>query len=451
MPTAIAFYQMRPKLRLRPSILALALALTASPAIRAGETVDTLSLARCVDIALHYNPLVQSAHGGSQAGEAAYHGARANYFPQVNAAATGKAFGGDVSSTGGFSSGSGNVTGQLFTAGVAAQQLLFDFGKTPARSASAYDQWQAARTDAEGTLESVAMNVQLAFINYLLSLSVKKVDEEALNQATAHLNLSQVQLDAGRGTRFNVSQAEVVVANAKLNLIHGKNQILLGRSQLENALGRRLADSLVVLDSLAATPRDMDMRAEVNAALDHRPELVAAKLRRESVREQLRAAQGARLPDLTGTAGYGGQSSHLDSQWEKGWNVGVGLTLPLFTGGALQAGVDQARGSLQQSEAFAQSLEQAVVQEVEQDVLNLREAAERMQVASKAVASAQLALDLSEERFRQGVGQALEVIDSELGIANARIQAVQAVSDYRTGEVRLLRATGRLDLSASLR
>ncbi len=85
---------------------------------------------------------------------------------------------------------------------------------------------------------------------------------------------------------------------------------------------------------------------------------------------------------------------------------------------------------------------------MEQDVLKLREAAERMQVASKVVASAQLALDLSEERFRQGVGQALEVIDSELGIANARIQAVQAVSDYRSGEVRLLRVTGRLKLPA---
>jgi outer membrane protein TolC len=429
----------------------LALALAAAPAIRAGEAVDTLSLARCVDIALHYNPLVRSAQGSSLAGEAAYHGARANLLPQVNAAASGKAFGGDVSSTGGFAAGSGNATGQLYSAGVAAQQLLFDFGKTPARSASAYDQWQAARTDAEGTLESVAMNAQLAFINYLLSLAVKQVDEEALNQATAHLNLSQVQFEAGRGTRFNVSQAEVVVANAQLNFIHGKNQILLGRSQLENALGRRLADSLVVLDSLTAAPRDIDMRAEVAAALAHRPELVAAKLRQESSREQVRAAQGSRLPDLTGTAGYGGQSSHLDSQWDKGWNVGVGLTLPIFAGGALQAGVDQARGALQQSEAFTASLEQAVVQEVEQDVLNLREDAERMQVASKAVASAQLALDLSEERFRQGVGQALEVIDSELGIANARIQTVQAVSDYRTSEVRLLRATGRLELPSAAR
>ncbi len=103
--------------------------------------------------------------------------------------------------------------------------------------------------------------------------------------------------------------------------------------------------------SCAVTPRKFDMRAKLTSALEHRPELAAAKLRRESSREQLRAAQSARLPDLTGTAGYGGQSSRLDSDSEKCWNVGVGLTLPLMTRGALQAGVDQARGGLQQSEA----------------------------------------------------------------------------------------------------
>jgi outer membrane protein TolC len=118
--------------------------------------------------------------------------------------------------------------------------------------------------------------------------------------------------------------------------------------------------------------------------------------------------------------------------------------MPLFTGQALQGSIELAEANLKQSLALESSTRQAVLLDVSQQLAALSEAEERIAISSKAAEQAELALTLAQERFSLGNGSSLEVSDSEVSLANAKIARIQALSDYASAQARLRHAMGVL-------
>jgi outer membrane protein TolC len=73
---------------------------------------------------------------------------------------------------------------------------------------------------------------------------------------------------------------------------------------------------------------------------------------------------------------------------------------------------------------------------------NLSEAVERSQVATQTVEQAEEDLRLAQERFRVGAGTSLDVINAQVGLAQARRDVVDAQADYIKFGHQLRRASG---------
>jgi outer membrane protein TolC len=73
---------------------------------------------------------------------------------------------------------------------------------------------------------------------------------------------------------------------------------------------------------------------------------------------------------------------------------------------------------------------------------NLVEAVEAFQVATQTVEQAEEDLRLSEERFRVGAGTSLDVINAQVGLAQARRDVVDAQVEYMKARQQLRRAVG---------
>jgi outer membrane protein TolC len=87
--------------------------------------------------------------------------------------------------------------------------------------------------------------------------------------------------------------------------------------------------------------------------LERRPDIVAAAARVDAARFNVKEAEATRLPKISLTAGFGRISSEVFVLKTDSSNpsAGVGVSLPIFTGGALEARVESRQAELDQ--AFA--------------------------------------------------------------------------------------------------
>jgi outer membrane protein len=415
-------------------------------ALAFAASADTLSLNGYVKLVLAHNPQPKIAVGAVQASSAAKEKSRSSLLPHVGANA-GISRTGNSGSSGG--AGSSKSAGNSSSTGIDAQALVFDFGKTPLQFKASGKTLEAANYDLQSTLQSTVLNAHTAYFNYLLSVQLLTVNEDALKQALVHYNQAKTLFDVGKQAQIAVIKANVDVANAQVNVIHARNTLKLARVQLETTAGITISNLLVLTDSLGGVEDSIMMNDALAQALRKRPELLASRARFEAARFQLKSARAAYFPSLNASAGYDWRNSSTSTlpapDWNNpGWNIGAALSLPLFQGGALHAGVRQADAALQQAMASLEAATLNVTQEVQQNVLQEDEARERISATAVLVEQANESLRMSQERYRTGIATSIEITDAEVTLANARISHVQAQFDCRIAYAKLLLAIGAL-------
>ncbi len=409
-------------------------------------SADTLSLDGYVKLVLEHNPQPKIAAGAVQASSAVKEKSRSSLLPHIGASAA-------LSRAGNNGSAAATVTnrtaGNTSSAGIDAQALIFDFGKTPLQYKASGKTLDAVNYDLKSTLQTTVLNARTAYFNFLLSEQLLTVNEDALKQAQLHYDQAKTLFEVGKQAQIAVTKANVDVANALVNVIHARNTLKLARVQLETTAGIPIKDPLVLTDSLGGFEDSITMNDALTQALQKRPELLASKSRLEAVRLQLRSARAAYLPSINASAGYdwrnGSASSLPAPDWSNpGWNIGAALSIPLFQGGALHAGVRQADAALKQAMASLDATTLNVTQEVQQNVLQEIEARERISATTVLVAQAAESLRMSQERYRTGIATSIEITDAEVTLADARSSHVQAQFDYRVAHAKLLSAIGAL-------
>jgi outer membrane protein TolC len=328
---------------------------------------------------------------------------------------------------------------QTLFAQVALSQLLFDFGKTLAAT-------DAARKLATVALESVELQRQL------ISLAVKEAytninfSQRLITVAQAQFDRAQLNLRSARGfyevgtrPKSDVVRAEVDVANARVDLIRGRNAERLARVALNTAMGIDVDTPTQVQENLIYEPVQFDrpqLRAE---ALRQRPEHRQAKLQVDVTEAQERLAFRNFLPNLFGTGAYGGTRSELNPFW----SLGLSLTWTIFDGGNLVGKYQESRANLDAAQARVKASELDIIQNVEQAEIVAEESQERIQAAQAAVASAEENFRLAQGRFDAGVGTILELTDAQLALTQSQNVEAQALADFRIALSRLDRALGR--------
>jgi len=98
--------------------------------------------------------------------------------------------------------------------------------------------------------------------------------------------------------------------------------------------------------------------------------------------------------------------------------------------------------------------EERLAQRVTGDVITAREsvltAGEQIEAALGGLRAAEAALELSQVRFKGGVGIGLEVLDAQAALSEARSNVVAAIVTYDVAQVALLRALGGVSVPALL-
>jgi outer membrane protein len=403
--------------------------------------IDTLNMGRAVELALQNHPSLRGAEANVRAASAGHRLAMASYFPSISFLASATHTEGVFVNNPLFPS-----RYQIFSnysGGLQAQQVLYDFGKTPNRVGANTDFTRAAEFDYATARELVETNVQVAYFAYLAARKVVTVNEEAVAQAAKHLSQAKAFYSVGRRPQLDVTKAEVDLANANVNLIAATSQMQVTKVQLENAMGVHPAGTYAVSEEVRTDPFSASLDSAHSLAMRNRAEILAAQARVEANRSLASAAWSQHLPTVSAVGTWTWNGFEPTPLYGR-WNAGVQFSLPIFQGFSLAAQVEQAEASADAAQAALDTQSESVLLEVDQTYLTLRQAEERKIAAEKLVELAEANLNLAERQYAAGVGTSLDVSDAQLARSNARITNIQALYDYNNSLVRLRRATGTL-------
>ncbi|WP_373044891.1 TolC family protein [Vulgatibacter sp.] len=406
----------------------------------AGEDHPTLAAARAEAAAAKARSAIALSPFLPQVvGDASYFASRGSIG--VTAGRGGVGGGSPVSST---SRVFGPAEFELWGLGLTLRQQIWDFGRTLNAHQAAVAFEEAAAAEAILATELVDIGAEAAYRTAVAAGELVESFAEAERRASAHLDLARARAEVGLRPQYDVRRAEVEVANAAYALVQAENARDIARAELANACG--LAALPPEAELVAPAPRGFEspseLQASLDAAVEKRPEIVAARARVEAAAQALDAAWAEWYPELAalGTLGLRGIDP---GDLGPGWTATVQLTVPLITGGADLGRVRAARADLEAAQARLEAQRRSARLEGESGGLSLHQARARLEAAQRREDAAAEGLRLAEGRYETGLGDVLELADAQAELAGARADRVRSALDVSVAAAQLERLLGR--------
>ena len=426
----------------RSSILVAAVAISLCPA--AAETSGeprSLTLDQAIKAALANNPSLRQSVVEIGIAETRVKQVRAGMLPQVDAGGlanrglTGSA---NLFDLHGLAS-SPEPRNAAFS--VNLLQDLLDFKRTRFESRARRAEVEYFAQTLRADQNRLVLEVQRAYFNGLkaskhLSLAGERVKQRALEQVRA-----EALLEAELGTKAEVDQARANLSKAQSGATSATEAQKRALSRLGTVIGEE-APVLYQLSEPNVSERISDpLESLVANSLETRAELAAVDARIQAAREWVRRAQREKYPRLM-IMFSGGWTRFAELTLGRLLFGAFGLQLPVFTGGRLEASVEETKLVADKTEAMRDELRQAIRLEVTSAHSELVSTLEAAQAARQGVEQAQAMATLADIRQQQGLSSRLDVVVARTELAAAENSLHQARYDYQLATAQLEFASG---------
>jgi len=325
---------------------------------------------------------------------------------------------------------------------------LFSGGRTYYGYKAARSRADAAALMREGTELDIAMQARLDYIGVMREQENARVTGDLVRQTEERLRVTREEFEAGRVARFNVLRDEAELANANQLDTAARSQAALALIALKTTLGVDLSSPITATEPLQYMAERVAVEDGVQAALAAHPEVRAAEKRSEAAQSEVRSAYGRYLPELSATWMYDWQwmRNRGDEMTERmdGYSAGLVLTIPLFDGFMRENAIGTARARQDQANEQAMLARQQVAKAGHQAALMLQAAEQNVEASRTGLAQADEQFRIVRERYANGRGIQVEVLDAQTALTRARFNVVAALADHQTARALWLQATGRV-------
>ena len=438
------------------SLLVLVPALTSYAQVQMGHSISEplthgsfLGLRQALEIALQKHPILEEASASMKAATARTEQTKSLYYPQVYANVDSAAGSGRINPR--FLIGGGLLQSNLsaYTAGVIANQRLYDFGYTRNLVESSKLAERAQEQDIQARRAFIALNVQRLYYNSLKRRKLVQIAEETVRERGIIKNQIEALHRQQLKSKLDLDLVQVELTNAESLLLKARNDIKAGYADLNRAMGIVGTDDYVLEDLSVEVRPQRPLETLISESLAH-PEVRKAKELIASSEARVKAMKRQYLPTISAMASGGDYETFDTSRnlatggW---WTAGAFVSMPLFTGFLIENQVREAAAQQNAAQAGSVSIEQALTQQVTTSYLDTVTLAQQIKLAEEQVKTAQEALQLAKQRYRLGLGSVVEVTQAEVAVTSAQTRLAEAQYDYKIAEVTLAYASG---MTASL-
>jgi NodT family efflux transporter outer membrane factor (OMF) lipoprotein len=370
-------------------------------------------LDQLIDEALIGSPTLRVAESRARKALALAQGSNAALYPQVNANAqlTRERFPDHALIPPPFAA-------QIETQAQLGATVNYDldlWGGNRAAYASALGQARAAEVDAFAARLALSVNIAQAYVQLARASMQRDVAEQTLRQREQIYKLTRDRFDAGLDSQLAVKQTESALPATRELIAQLDESIGLTRNQISALLGKGPDRGLSIARPQASVLVVAELPSNLPADLvGRRPDVVAQRWRVEATHQDIDVAKAQFYPNINLAAFIGFQSIGLpDFLQSRTAGIGPAISLPIFDGGRLRGNL---AGKSADYDATVESYNQTVVdalRDVADQITVIRSIDEQRKQQQLALATTQSAYDLAAQRFREGIGNYLEVLTAE--------------------------------------
>lgn len=320
------------------------------------------------------------------------------------------------------------------------------WGKNRNAVAAASSDATAAAADAAEARLTISTAVAAAYADFARLYAERDVAERSVASRGETLDLVSQRVTNGLDTQAELQQAAAGVPEAKADLAAIDEEIALSRDQIAALIGQGPDAGLALTRPANLTLKSFGLPNELAANLiGRRPDIVAAKWRAEAASHRIGVAKAAFYPNvnLASLIGYEtlGLSKFFDQSSQYG-NYGAAVTLPVFEGGALVAGLHGARADYDAAVASYDATLLQAVREVADAANSERALGDRLKESREALADDEAAYKVARLRYEGGLSNYQSVLLAEDAVLAARRDVVDLQARGFTLDVQLIKALG---------
>jgi NodT family efflux transporter outer membrane factor (OMF) lipoprotein len=303
---------------------------------------------------------------------------------------------------------------------------------------------RAATNDALLMLESEVAQVYVQ-LRGAQALAADQQQTVAADQQI--LQLTQRLVRQGLDTTLDVDQARTQLFSDAQQLPGFEKQTQQALDQLNTLVGQppgTIDTSLVAPAPLPQVPRIIGIGLPSTLAR-RRPDIREAEAQLHAATAGVGVAVASFYPDisLTGNLGIRASDASYLTRWASHfYSAGPSVSLPIFQGGRLSAGLRMARAQQEQAALQYRDTVLNALREVEDGLVAYRTDRAARDDIGKTVSAAGESLYLAQNRYANGLSSFIQVLDAQRSIAAARQQAVQVDMTLVNDVVALYRAAG---------
>lgn len=307
----------------------------------------------------------------------------------------------------------------------------------------------AKQSESEALEAQAEATVELAQRYFTALAAEDELELVKAERLTTQKSLDRVNVLYGKQLALITDQLDL---KARVDLLaaqelDARNQAIISREALAEIVGRPVKEKLSrIRDDVKLQLSAQSLEAWVREGIALNPALKASESGVEAAGAALRSGKGGHYPtvslSLSAQQTNEGYNNSLAPRTDS-YVAGVGIQVPLYSGGATSARV---RGLYQDQLAAEQQLEETrrrVVKEITSAYLTANSNGEKIEANRLALASAQLSRVAAEKALSYGMVNAVDVLASVRNEFRARRNLLKTQYDFLSNVFTLNRWAGR--------
>ncbi len=353
----------------------------------------------------------------------------------------------------------GNSVNNTDTWRLQIRQNLFSYANWTTLRAASHVVAQA-ESDYIVAQQGLAQRVSQQYFSTLSAQDVVEAREAARDAIARQLEQAERRFEVGLIAITDVQEARAARDLAAADVIEAKRALASSQEQLRATIGikpdvlNKPADTMPLVTPEPASEDDW-----VRVSMDQNAALTSSRLAADIARDAVRTTFGGHLPTVDLVAGR----SYTDSDGMRvlpdgltqtnsasegyGKSLSLQFSVPLFSGGATQSRVRQSQYQWIAAKERLERTSRSTEQQARDAYLGVVSEISRVQALRQALESSQTALRATEAGYEVGTRTAVDVLQAQRNLVQARTSYAQSRYAYINNLIQLRLAAGDLDRS----
>jgi outer membrane protein len=335
-------------------------------------------------------------------------------------------------------------------AGIGAEQWLYN-RSNQVTIQQAERSVSIAQADLSAAEQDLIVRLSQAYVDVLVAQDTLAAAQAAKKAISEQLASAKRNFEVGTATITDTREAQARFDLATAQEIAADNDLRTKRIALDQLVGRtgvapQPLATPVALPSLSPASVDAWVGTAESAPSVRKAELALEVANLENDKAQASTRPTVKLDGSIGSAHNSGSGTNAAARGlANSASVGVQLAMPLYTGGASQARINETAALREQSRNTLDAARRGVAQATRQAFFGLQSGQAQVKALEAAESSSKLALEATQLGYKVGVRVNLDVLNAQTQLFNTQRDLSKARYDVVMASLRLRQAAGSLN------